>query len=72
MKFYTKNASRGEKTNNNQVRYCRGLKKPRKMFEETNMEELVALPKSPKKTNVERLAKDIEEKTTAIIENLTK
>ncbi len=41
-----------------------------KLFEETSKEELVIPPKSPKKSDVERLARDSEIRTTTTIENL--
>jgi hypothetical protein len=40
------------------------------LFEETNREELIIPPKSPKKSDVERHVKDSEKRTTTIIKNL--
>ncbi len=42
------------------------------MFEEINREELVTLLKNPQKSDVERLAKDSEERTTTVIKDMMK
>jgi hypothetical protein len=42
------------------------------MSKETNNEKLFLLPKSPQESDVERLARNSEERTTTAIEDLTK